>query len=296
MSRQNVVEWIQKYWISVAAVLSALGLSYLLWSRPDSRARSLNEALLIAAVLTVTVDPFLKKRLAKEAGKDIFHHLLGLNLPPEIRERLKEFVFAQKYYRTALEIEAHAEKQNNNTVHLRIRIRSEVSAISDCDYAPALAFEEVGSPVIDEASITSSLPEHTYLYSNSNKAAPVAVEMADEPMVLVWKGMPFRLRKGEIFSSFFDFTIQGREKDFWVQYFGTTTINPRVRLSASNDLEIYASKSERINGAHEYIYERVFVPGDHIQIRWRPKSAPPSIGGAPAQTASAPQSGTAKTA
>jgi hypothetical protein len=258
----------------VLALLTALGLAYALWRYPDTRARSLNEALFIAAVLTLTVDPFLKKRLAKEASKDIFHHLLGLDLPPEIRERLKSFVFEQKYYRSALEIDAHAEKKQDHSVHLRVRVRATIVAICDCDYTQILGFEEFENPSIAEVSVTSHLKEHTYAYPNSqDPTVPVPKGVADEPMVLEWKGKTLRLAKGETLSSFFDFTIQGSEKDFWVQHFGTTTVNPRVRLSASDDLEICASKPERTNGTHEYIYERVYVPGDHIQIRWRPRNA-----------------------
>jgi hypothetical protein len=43
-----------------------------------------------------------------------------------------------------------------------------------------------------------------------------------------------------------------------------------VKVSCSSDLEIYASQSDQRSG-DEYIYLKVFVPSDHIQIRWKPK-------------------------
>jgi hypothetical protein len=55
--------------------------------------RSLSEALLIAGILTLTVDPFIKRRLLREASKDIFRHMLGFALPDEIKERLNSIVF-----------------------------------------------------------------------------------------------------------------------------------------------------------------------------------------------------------
>jgi hypothetical protein len=49
---------------------------------------SLGEAILIAGILTLVVDTFLKARLIKEASKGVFHWMLGFNLPPQIQERL----------------------------------------------------------------------------------------------------------------------------------------------------------------------------------------------------------------
>lgn len=60
--------------------------------------------MLIAGVLAITVDPFIKHRLLHEASKDIFHHLVGFSLPGEIQERIKSIVLSPKLYRRDMDL------------------------------------------------------------------------------------------------------------------------------------------------------------------------------------------------
>src|SRR5881396_3864670 len=101
LQQRGVMRWdkLNEYLgIFFAIGLMAIGFVGLRWC-PDSFGLKLSEALLIAGVLTLTVDPFLKRRLFREASKDIFHHLLGFNLPEPIRERLKHIVNSSDLYR-----------------------------------------------------------------------------------------------------------------------------------------------------------------------------------------------------
>ena len=59
-------------------------------------------ALFIAGLLTLTVDPFIKKQARKEAMRDIFHHMLCFSLPDKIRERLQEIAETTKLYRKGM--------------------------------------------------------------------------------------------------------------------------------------------------------------------------------------------------
>jgi len=78
-------------WGGVLAGLLLIGIGifgYYKWGR-ESVAHQLAEAFIIAGVVTITVDPFLRRRLLKEASKDIFRHMLGFGLPDEIKERIR---------------------------------------------------------------------------------------------------------------------------------------------------------------------------------------------------------------
>jgi hypothetical protein len=71
----------------------------------------IGEALLIAGLLALIVDPVVKRHLLKEASKGIFHYMVGFDQRPEIRERLKTIVFNTKLYREGYEIKCRIERQ-----------------------------------------------------------------------------------------------------------------------------------------------------------------------------------------
>jgi hypothetical protein len=75
---------------------------------------SLGEAFVIAALLIFLVDPFLKARLLKEAAKDVFHHLLGFDQQPEIKERLRRIVFDTTFFRKNFNIKYILVPQANS--------------------------------------------------------------------------------------------------------------------------------------------------------------------------------------
>jgi hypothetical protein len=257
-----------KDWIGwvVGGILLIAGVTGLLFCPKEVGIR-LSEAFFIAGVLTITVDPFLKRRLLKEASTDIFHHLLGFDLPSEIRETLKEFLLQNRYYRKNVDIEAHAQTSSDGMVEVTWSVRGEVVAVATTEYRQHVSFEEAEQGRILQASVTSTLHPGLNYTDNSPSLTPVE----GEPMVTEWSGKIVKLKKGDQLNSFVKFVTRGQRTGFAVTNFGNSTISPRVRVSCSNDLEISASASDQRNGA-EYIYRKVFVRGDHFQVRWKPKA------------------------
>jgi hypothetical protein len=72
----------------VAGLSLALGVVGLFC--PDVTVRGFGEALFIAGFLAVTVDVFVKQRLAREVSQDVMAATLGIHVPPEIREEIRE--------------------------------------------------------------------------------------------------------------------------------------------------------------------------------------------------------------
>ena len=251
---------------SIVGVLLVLIGFVGIWRCPYEAGKSISEAIFIAGCLTITVDPFLKRRLIQEASKDIFHHLLGFDLPKEIRLKLKDFLLGIKNYRIDTEIEARADLKHNSVL-LTVSVRSKIIVASEMLYQPNVAFEESEHPTLLQVSITSDNSNY-----NSNLTADhLHLESKpDEPMVLEWKGRELKLHSGDSLSMFVRFSVEGARNDFWVYFFGAPTIFTKLRLTASPGLDVSASLADQING-DEYIYQKVFVAGDHIQIRWKPK-------------------------
>jgi hypothetical protein len=224
------------------------------------------KAMFIAGVVTIAVDPFLKRRLLKEASTDIFHHLLGFDLPKEIRESLRDFLLNNRSYRENVIIDVHAQIASDGWVDVTWLMRWDVVAVATTEYEQHVSFEEADQGQILEASVTStSHPELSY-----TKKTPTLTPEENEPMVSAWSGKKIKLKNGDVLHAYVKFVTRGPLTGYSVTNFASSTINPRVKVSCGDDLEIYASQSDQRVG-DEYIYRKVFVPSDHMQIRWRPK-------------------------
>ena len=263
---------LREYWITIVAlvVLTTIGFLFVMFPREENRWHGLLEAIFIAAFLTVTVDPFVKKRLLKEASQDIFHHLIGVDLPIEMRESLKQYVFGMKYYRKTLEVRAQGQREGDGRLRIHIRIEAEVIAVTKADYHQSLAFESSEDPRVIKMEARTA--------TRTSEWAPRSplVESKMEPMELVARNDPLPLRRGEELKSLFSFNIHGSETDFWVLHFGTTTLRTKVILEPLPNMEMFASDAgcRDPHNPNVYNYDEVFIKGDHLHIRWRPKEMP----------------------
>jgi hypothetical protein len=247
---------------AILLVVGAVGI----WRCPDSLGLRFSEALLTAGILSITVDLYLKRKLQEDAARDIFHHLLGVNLPDDLREKLKNFLFENKTYGKNVCIDVDATQASDGIV-LTVCVSSTIVAASDSEYRQGLWFEESENPKILQASVTSTMtPSISYTEQN-----PLLARKKDEPAVLEWRGKRVVMRRGDELTSYAKFSLMKQPASgFWVHNFGASVIYPRLRISASDALTITASKADQVNG-NEHIYKRVFLKGDHIQIRWKPK-------------------------
>ena len=267
-----------KGWIGTAigGLLVVIGATGLLWRLiagyfgwvccPNDVFADLLKAMFIAGIVTIAVDPFLKRRLLREASTDIFHHLLGFDLPVEIRETLRDFLLRNRSYRENVIIEVHAQTAPDGLVDVTWSMRWDVVAVEKDEYQQHVSFEDADQGRILEASVTSTAnPKLNY-----TEITPSLAPEKSEPMVSAWSGKKIKLKKGDRLHAYVKFVTRGPLTGYSVTNFASSTINPRVKVSCTADLEIYASQSDQRSG-DEYIYRKVFVPSDHIQIRWRLK-------------------------
>jgi hypothetical protein len=90
-------------------------------------AGAFGEALLIAGLLAMLVDPFLKARLLREASRNLFEHIIGFDHEPEIKQRLRDIVFQTKLYRTNSRISFAVAADAENTVSIQLTLEYELS-------------------------------------------------------------------------------------------------------------------------------------------------------------------------
>jgi hypothetical protein len=80
---QNVPTWAVGILLLAAAAITLLEPEWFYWLKPEPL-RSISDALLVAGILTLLVDPFITGRLYKEVSAGTLQYLLGFAQPPTI--------------------------------------------------------------------------------------------------------------------------------------------------------------------------------------------------------------------
>jgi len=255
----------EAYWLYLAAGAVLLGSLAGLYFYPERGPwHGVIEAICIASALTLTVDPFVKKRLAHEVNKSIFYHVIGFDLPPAMQERLRTYLRALEYYRESLAVTARALRVEGDEVVMEITLEGRVVALTRCNYAPSLEFEDTEHGEVEE--LWAKRPGETEKLIEWKATGPSAVTHRD-PMTTTYNAPSAKLKAGETLESFFRFTLRQRKQDYWVQTFGTTTLKTTVTLAPLPKMKMYASHKP-VSGDNKYEYDRVFIIGEDIRIRW----------------------------
>jgi hypothetical protein len=257
---QNVQElkWKWFHMASVAGLIlgGAVLLIYDFW-------KSLGEALLIAGILAIVVDPYLKRRIQKEAGLDIFHHLLGFALPLEIKERLKQIVIGTKLYRQDMTMVCTFSATSTG---MKIEFETRFEVVNPTPeivpFRQRLQFEKSEVPTLLSISLTGD-PQ----YGKDAKLSPLRGEEA----VLAYEGRAIKIKPKEAnerawFSS--GYSCEYPMSGFHVQNFGYPTIGFTLKVrSKPKNLRVTATPADKQTES-EWVYPGLFMTGDHIQIRW----------------------------
>lgn len=256
----------EAYWLYLVAGAVLLGSLAGLYFYPERGPwHGVIEAICIASALTLTVDPFVKKRLTHEVNKSIFYHVIGFDLPTEMQDRLRTYLRELEYYRESLAITAEALQIEGEEVVIEITLEGHVTALTRCKYDLALEFEDTEHGELQELWAKRK-GESTKLveWSASN---PSAVTHRD-PMTTEYSAPIAKLKAGDKLESFFKFTLRQRKQDYWVQTFGTTTLRTTVTLKPLPNMEMYASHKP-VSSDNQYVYDRVHIMGEDIRIRWK---------------------------
>jgi hypothetical protein len=106
------------------------------------------EAFIIASLLAALVEPFLKRRLLREASRSIFEHMLGFDLPAELREHLRNVVFNTVLYRKDVKMSLTIRPGDGRVVFIDVVQEYEIvnPGHKNMSYTPVLACVDVEKP------------------------------------------------------------------------------------------------------------------------------------------------------
>jgi len=266
MWRNQVWGWLEEYFfIPVAAVLWIF--SYLLhhFVGPHCTSHFLDDAivaLMIAGILTLIVDPFIRRLARREAARDIFHHILGYSLPLPIREELEGIVRDTKLYRKEVKLRIEMSEDGNFVVFdVEMEFLVANSYYHDLSFEPLIQFENG-----DSGKVKRIIHFGNPNYGNSAQAMPVGNLGASE-----YKGQPVVVLSGGQEKFKYEYTVKfPTEIGFWFPNFVLPTIGLSLTIKHPDNFIVKATDSQVPSPSGEWIYpEKLWMHGKHLEIVWK---------------------------
>lgn len=243
--------------------LVSVGMVGLRWC-PNSLGQRLSEALFISGVLTTVVDPFLKRHLLHEASKDIFHHLIGFDLPLPIRERLRDIVLRTDLYRKDMLVLC-TFTETKGQVRIDCQTSYEVMNPSRkvLKFRQHLDFEKAENARLRRVSCDRA---------KKGYGEGAALVFNEDTGLFEYESKDIKIEPNQDtarryrFSA--DFSVDGFPlPGFYTQMFKYPTIGLTVRvINRPPWLRVTCDVGPNKDG--QWNTEGLFMPGDHFNLRW----------------------------
>jgi hypothetical protein len=218
-------------------------------------------ALMIAGILAITVDPFIKRRARREATRDIFHHMLGFSLPPIIRERLQDTVEKTKFYRRNM-IQHIVMSEDGNSVVFAIETEFEVvnPTPHTIAFPPLLQFEKGERAILKTVTCFEESDYDRRAKLSSSKGGLGAVE---------YRGKEVKIPAGGSRRFKCEYSVKyPTSMGFFYPNFNYPTIGLSLTIKAPSNFRVRATSAESESPGEWRYPNRLFMPSEHLEIVW----------------------------
>jgi hypothetical protein len=225
----------------------------------------MGEALIIAGMLAVIVDAPLKKRLLQESARGLFVHMLGYDLPPEIRTRLSQIVFGTSVYIPHKYLRCAISKLSDEWVSVKVEetytVHNPTKTVQN--YTHEILFEWGEYPY--EAKIS--------MLSDDDEYSETSIECAGDNEGFLKVGPRLVKIPAESSRDFIRKYSMIRPVGGWQELFQATPVMKVSIILDYNENELSATVGSFKNpGKQEFVLNKLFMVGEHIGVRWRPAS------------------------
>lgn len=241
------------------------------YPKVEQIAASLGEALFIAGILALLVDPFLKARLQRDASRSIFEHMLGFDHEPELKAKLRSIAFDTKLYRRDYKLECDISMPNQESGKVQLDLNGEYellnASLDSIEHSCGWTFVEVDNPsgceitmIVGEGAPEVSRPAFDKEGSGyvGAKADPIRVEPKEN-------GRRYRFASKCLCIAPQDW--------YHTIYFSYPTIDAVITVTAPEGWRVWiGGQEDRNSNSARWHSPGIFMPGDKVEIHWRKPS------------------------
>jgi hypothetical protein len=260
MWRQRLRTWRDSYGgFAMGIILFLVGLCVARVSAKDV-VRGVSEAFMIAGILAFAVDPLVKSKAHRDATRDIFHHILGFNLPPAIKNRLLEIVKKTNLYRENTVIHCVLSEVGDL---LRFDIDMEYEIVNPTQrtepFQARLQFEKGEHPTLKSVTCLGK--------PNYGRAAKLTPN-PKEPNSLAYRGKVINIHSQDRLRFKYEYSVEYPIAiGYFYQIFQYPTIGLSLSVKSPPTISLRPNPAA-LEGPGEWRYTTLFMPQDHLDIRW----------------------------
>lgn len=259
------MDWVLAHlWVMLLVGGSVLYFSSWYWHWPRIF-EALSEAVFIAGLVAIAIDRPLKEHLVKDATRDIFVHMLGFSLPPEVRQKLHDIVFKTQLYIPEKHVRCTIARLDADRVELKLVERYQVRNPTEktLRYEHSIAFEQSEHP--HSVELLAASPKN----GPEQKLTELKPDQ-DEPDLLRVGPMNIEIPSGSApwFQRHYSLTrpLEGAQEFFQI----LPTMRIHLELLHDEDVNANAGKPDKRIGK-VFMYEQVRMVGEKVTVRWRPQ-------------------------
>jgi hypothetical protein len=248
---------------------------------PDSVYSEVGKALIIAAVLAAGVDSYVKSKLVADVAKDISPYAVGYLLPNEVKEEIRNLLRVP-LVRNNMEILYRLSRIPGNPGYLRSRVQLTYRVMNLTDvpqeyehsvFCEKSFFPDVGAAMIEGIGLTGG--DHAYSicpgqsdFQVEDRGGSIQIR---RKILIPKKGheeLLFWSQYSEIFREIYSDTV--------LMVWPTIGITLHVECPPELTVEAFIfkrteAKAVPTDNPRRWSHDGVFLSGEHIRIRWRPK-------------------------
>lgn len=258
---------------------------------------ALCDALVIAAFLSLAVDPILKRELVTDAAKDVFSYAFGYSLPQELRSFVNDLILKTKIVRRRCHLKWKIEPKDDDAKKVRVILEASFFVVNFSDEGlkyqhKVFSWKEDSSDpgcvmeMYCECRDPKDKPKYKEVYRKkqlSGLTLGADSFIRGDEIELGRHTEEDQYRVGAVYyaeaerSGLDQFSILEPTMEIEV----TITVNDKLRglvfsvvpdLSEDKGIENYVlpqrdTKSNQLQ--HTWQLNRVFVPNERVLIRWK---------------------------
>ena len=265
VSKAQVIFWVFIGSAFVAGAAMAFFADDIPWRWLQKIAEETGSALMIAAIISLTVDRTLKLELAR----DVFNAAFQYVLPPELKDEILRII-GYKFVCTRHLWLVQIEKISDRSVRCTSTLQRTIKNVGHGreKFHLLLHIDDWGYP--NEASrileCTAKLEDGTVINAVNRETSDSTIRFeADEIVVRAGVSVTIRSKWTEI----------RHENDVLYLNSNCPTINPEIEIRASDEFAVtrfFGSASEKIEQVGERtILTGTYLPMHYMVVRWWPK-------------------------
>jgi hypothetical protein len=270
----------RKFWL-VLAGFAATGLLLLIgayffpdhWKLRRLLLEAIGEAFIVAAILGLTVDKYLKGDLLQRASKDVHKYLVGYNLPDEIKQRIQELM-GTALVRRDWQIHFSLTPTDTNEVLIDVSYSFQLENVSNRvqDYLPMVQIEKHMNPRILELRCDD--PDSKFRLAPSEGQQSIGEESETVPGLVEVRADTLKVKpagKDRLtypMSGHFQLRTPHEHSDTFS--FGHPSIGVTITTSCP-ETHKFSLEPEPAMIVTENMYQmrhRAFLRSEHMRIRW----------------------------